>query len=169
MTRGVALYEGLIVRRWLKAPSEHLFASETNWHAILFPGYHRPLPAGLQQRVLERARRSGVEDRGEGLFLAAFAIVKANPAAYARLSTFLNIYGFCRNVSMASLIASACLLVGAVLGTAHTGSLVGPGWWAAGAFVLAVGLFYRYLKFFRQYAFEVFVTFGAPVRTDALD
>jgi hypothetical protein len=155
-------YEGVAVRRWLKAPSVNLMAQArpSGCTSRFFPGYFRRLPDGARARIKERAAGSGMVDSGEDLFLVAFAVVKNDPQAYARLSTFLNLYGFCRNVSLAALLASAWLLVGAALGTAHTGTIVSPGWWAAGAFVLAVGLFYRYLKFFRQYAVEVFLTYA---------
>jgi hypothetical protein len=155
-------YEGIAVRRWLEAPSVNLMVQDrpSDWKAKLFPRYFRPLPDGVRARVVERATRSGIVDTREDLFLVAFAAVKNDPQTYARLSTFLNLYGFCRNVSLAALFASACLLVGIALGTAHTGTLISPGWWAAGSFLLALGLFYRYLKFFRQYAAEVFLTYG---------
>lgn len=161
-------YETLAVRSWLQTPAVNLTAQaqSTDWKAKLFPGYYRPLPIELRKRVMERAAHSGVESSGDDLFLVAFAAGKSDPQASGRLATFLNLYGFCRNVSLAALIAAACLLAGAVLGTAHTGPLVSPGWWAAGSLLLAIGLFYRYLKFFRQYAFEVLVTYAVadPLR-----
>lgn len=33
-------------------------------------------------------------------------------------------------------------------------------WWAALAVIVAIGMFYRYLKFFRLYTTEVFVTYA---------
>ena len=92
---------------------------------------------------------SGIGEGGEELFLAAFAVTKRDSAVYARLATFLNQYGFCRNVSLAAFLSGLCLITGVALGTAHTGTIVSPAWCAAGSFALGVGLFYRYL-FYRQ-------------------
>jgi len=36
----------------------------------------------------------------------------------------------------------------------------GPLLWAIVAFVAAIGMFYRYLKFFRHYTVEVFTTYA---------
>ncbi|HEX7289535.1 MAG TPA: hypothetical protein VF250_00285 [Conexibacter sp.] len=156
------LYEGVIVRRWLGAPSRILLGHSPAPKGMrqLFRSYYRPLPAEIQSRVSERAGRA-VEavTSDDGVFLLAFAAAKHDAPTYARLSTFLNLYGFSRNVSLAALVAAGSLLIGALLGSAQTG-LVAPGWWAAGAFALAIGLFYRYLKFFRLYALELFLAFG---------
>jgi hypothetical protein len=161
------LYEATIVRRWLRMPSEILLVPAQSPVGLqrLFPGYYRPLPTVIRSRVAERSGQP-VEDgpSNDAVYLLAFSVVKRDAPTYARLSTFLNLYGFSRNVSLAALVAAACLLTGSLLGTAQTG-LVAPGWWAAGALVLAVGLFYRYLKFFRLYAFEVFVTYAADAET----
>ncbi len=92
--------------------------------------------------------------------MAAFAAVRSDALTYTRLSTFLNLYGFCRNVSLASLVAAVALAAGSLAGTAYTGTLIAPGWWALGAFVIALGLFYRYLKFYRLYACEVLAAYG---------
>jgi hypothetical protein len=62
-------------------------------------------------------------------------------------------------VSMALVCVAAALVLGIILGTAKTGG-IGPGWWAAGAAALAVGVFYRYLKFFRQYSLELYTSYA---------
>ena len=79
----------------------------------------------------------------------------------ARLNIFLNLYGFCRNMTMALVLAAATLTVGIVAGTAEAGSHVEPAWWIAAALIAAVGLFYRYLKFLRQYAVELLTSYAA--------
>jgi hypothetical protein len=76
-----------------------------------------------------------------------------------RLNVFLNLYGFCRNVCMALVIVAPALLLGIILGSAETGE-VGPGWWVAAGLIAAVGMFYRYLKFFRQFAVEVYTSYS---------
>lgn len=157
------LYERLAVRGWLGAPTRNLMAEEPagGVSARLFPGFHGRLPEGLRRRIHSRASASGIGESAEELFMAAFAAVRSDALTYTRLSTFLNLYGFCRNVSLASLIAAVALAAGSLAGTAYTGTLITPGWWALGAFVIALGLFYRYLKFYRLYACEVLAAYGA--------
>ena len=65
-------------------------------------------------------------------------------------------------MAISTLIVAAALLAGTLLGTAKTGALVAPGWWAAAALAASVGLLYRYLKFFRHYSVEVYVSYAEP-------
>jgi hypothetical protein len=154
------LIESKLVADGLGRPTKHLFGVGGEKLSRLLPGYYRPLPATTQARVLERAQaRAGITAADEGLFFHCHALVKKEPVALERLNTFLNLYGFCRNVCLALAIVAPALVLGIVLGTAETGK-IGPGWWAAGAAIGAVGMFYRYLKFFRQYGVELFTTYA---------
>jgi hypothetical protein len=49
---------------------------------------------------------------GEALFLHALGRVKADKEAMVRLNTFLNLYGFCRNICFTCLVAASILAVG---------------------------------------------------------
>jgi hypothetical protein len=62
---------------------------------------------------------------------------------------------------MACVLAARILLAGA-FGEWRAFSEVSPArlWWAAAAAGCAVGMFYRYLKFFRLYTHEVFVNYA---------
>jgi hypothetical protein len=163
------LIEGSLVRRILGAPNKVLFAESRPRWAWLLPGYYRALPLAQRERVLTRAEQSGVTEPGEGLFYHCFAAAKSSPATLARLESFLNLYGFCRNMAISTLIVAVALLAGTLLGTAKTGALVAPGWWAAAALAASVGLLYRYLKFFRHYSVEVFVSYAESPDTKAVD
>lgn len=153
--------ESRLVGNRLGAPTKVLFGerAQSRWRYV-FPGYYKPLPAEQQRAVLAQAKRHGIEQPGEGLFYHCFARAKADEPTMLRLSTFLNLYGFARNMTVALLLAGIALVTGSLMGSAHTGSLVSPGWWAVGAFVGAFGLLYRYLKFFRHYAVEVFINYA---------
>ena len=129
--------------------------SKSPWAKIL-PGYFTPLPPEIQKEVLRRAKTRGILKPGEGLFACAFGEVKTNENAMARLNTFLNLYGFCRNVAFVSLVITFILVIGGFVGGVPTRSL-----WAIAALATSVGLFYRYLKFHRQYSYELFVTYAA--------
>jgi hypothetical protein len=156
------LLEGLLVGRAIRRPTPHLFGNQNDgWRQRWFPGYCRSLPAATQDRVRERARGLGVVDPQAdwALFMHCHARVKGEPVTQERLETFLNLYGFCRNCALALLAGGCVLVAGSLNGSAETG-VVSPGWWSAAAIACAVGLFYRYLKFFRHYAVEVFASYA---------
>jgi hypothetical protein len=154
------LIERTLVRGILGAPNKVLFAESRPRRARLLPGYYSPLPPEQRERVLARAEQAGINEPGEGLFYHCFGAAKGNPVTQTRLENFLNLYGFCRNMAISTLIVAAVLLAGTILGTAKTGRLVAPGWWAAAALTASVGLLYRYLKFFRHYSVEVYVSYA---------
>jgi len=152
------LYERNLVGRLLGTPEENLFDDRprTRWRRV-FPGYFDPLPEETRQRVLEKARAKGVTGPGRALFIHCHATVKKIPVVKERLDTFLNLYGFCRNTSLACLIGAALLLLGdAWNGAASAGKL----WWSLAAIGGATVLLYRYLKFYRHYGWEVFVSYA---------
>jgi hypothetical protein len=155
------LFEAVLVGRILGTPSVNLFkeAPATKWAGV-FPGYFKALPPEQRRRVLEKARGEGIDQPGQGLFFQAWARVKERQAVMERLSTFLNVYGFCRNMAMALLVTGGALTVGSIIGTARTGDLVPPGWWAGAALAGSVAMIYRYLKFFRHYGVEVFLSYA---------
>ncbi len=154
------LIERALVRGILGAPNKVLFEESGPRRTRLLPGYYSPLPPEQRERVLARAAQAGITEPGEGLFYHCFGVAKGNSVTQARLENFLNLYGFCRNMAISTLIVAAALLAGTILGTANTGALVAPGWWAAAALVASVGLLYRYLKFFRHYSVEVYVSYA---------
>ena len=97
-----------------------------------------------------------MNENGEALFVHTFGEVKKDEKNMPRLNTFLNLYGFCRNISFTCLIVTLLLVIGNLaLGTPD------KFYWALAALVGAVGMFYRYLKFFRQYSYELLVTYAA--------
>jgi hypothetical protein len=144
------LLEWSLTREVLGSPEERLFRDEKGtWRARLLPGYFRPLPQKTRGRVLEKAKeKAGIGEPDRALFLHCHSLVKREQAVLERLNAFLNLYGFCRNVSMASLLSVLFLLVG------------GEWWWALAAAVVALAMFHRYLKFFRHYTAEVFVSYA---------
>ncbi|MBX9681617.1 MAG: hypothetical protein K2X38_22910 [Gemmataceae bacterium] len=156
------LLEHKVVREWLNSPEETLFEpQQKTWRAFFFPIFYRPFPAETQKRVLDVAQNNGFDKPGRGLFLHAHAVVKQDKVTLERLTAFLNQYGFCRNVSMGLIISAIILLIGALI---HVGQ-----WtevdsyklaWAGAALVGTVGMFYRYLKFFRHYTMEVFGSYA---------
>jgi hypothetical protein len=152
------LIERRLVRNRLRPPTEILLGSHTPGPLVraILPGYSTPLPSRVQDQVKERA--GGRE--GDALFFHCHAVMKSDPVVQGRLETFLNLYGFCRNMAVALSIAAICLAIGLMLDTVETGPDVPGGWWLAAAVSAALGMLYRYLKFYRQYAIELFTSYA---------
>ena len=151
------LLEKKLVRRVLVSPEETLFQAKrtTGWPRI-FPNFYEPFPGNLQQRILSRAReKAGIDEPGRALFLHCHSIVKRDEATQVRLNSFLNLYGFSRNISMAATLAFIVLLGDFVFGSVTDNEWV----WLLAAMVAAVGMLYRYLKFFKHYTMEVLMSY----------
>lgn len=165
------ILDRLLVRECLGNPTGILLADHSasrsrkggkafNWRKWVLSGYLEPLPSAVQQRVLERAKIApDDQDKGEKAFYRAWPIIKRDPMPYARMESFLRLYGFCRNFSFISLAAAiAFYFRPPVIPTLQQGSLF-P---ATCALLSAVVMFHRYLKFFRAYSAEVFTTYAEP-------
>jgi hypothetical protein len=151
------ILEHLIVGRFLKRPNAVLLGEHPRWVVLkwIFPNYFRALPRQTQERVREQAEARSAKATGEGLFLHAYPIVSSSPSVQARLDDFRNQYGFARNMSLAFLTSCCAILV------AHRFANQPLRYrWALLAGLVGVALFYRYLKFFRQYSYELFLRYA---------
>ena len=145
------MIDAIVVRRWLGRNEATVFRETTGRARRWFPGFLTPLPKSVCDRVLARVANAGITEPGEGLFYHCFAMVKKDAIAFSRMNIFLNLYGFARNISMACLLGILMLALGALRpflqGEAPSYEkqlLILP------SLLLAVIMFYRYLKFFRQ-------------------
>jgi hypothetical protein len=158
------LIEHGFVRRVLRSPEEHLLAtsrSSSRWRWI-FPGNFLPLPAETRTRVLARAAAAGAGSEPRALFFHCHACVKSDEVTLARLNTFLNLYGFCRNLAMAVLLSGFVLMGSAFLRATWFLSPESRPLLLIGALCLPMSyvLLLRYLKFFRHYTLEVFLSYA---------
>jgi len=135
-------------RKWIALPYSITAGDEFQTVTANF----RALPQPTQLRVLAQAEARGVKSTGEALFLHAYPIVTASSVLQARLDDFRNQYGFARNMSFAFLTAAAAILV-----AHHLGYHPVRYRWALLSGLAGITLFYRYLKFHRLYAVEVFL------------
>jgi hypothetical protein len=151
------LIEHTVVKRILKRPLALLLGEKPRWvvFAWVFPNFHRAFPENTQRRIKEQAASRSCTFEGEGLFLHAYSVVTTNERAQARLDDFRNQYGFARNMSCAFLAAALAIVMMHFYG-AHPVRLR----WAALTAFAAVSLFYRYLKFFHQYSYELFLRYA---------
>lgn len=150
------LLEQTIVHRVLKSPSVLLLGGEPRWNlfALVFRNYHRPLSKSTQQQVREQAAARNCKAKGEDLFQHAYPIVTSNERFQVRLDDFRNQYGFARNISFALFTSAVAVCVAYGLG--HAVRLR----WAILSAVGGVGMFYRFLKFFRQYSYELLLRYS---------
>ena len=95
---------------------------------------------------------------GEALFYHCFGVVRWDEYPRERLATFLNLYGFGRNTSMAALISAALIGVAIVVNHRVEPTVLWPGALLAG--FVGVAMYLRYLKFYRQYSVELYTTYA---------
>ncbi|MFQ5695240.1 MAG: hypothetical protein ACE5HB_04555 [Terriglobia bacterium] len=158
-TPAKALLEDGLVEKVLCRPSINLFRERRPWiRGLLFPGFYKPFPEHTRRKVLSRAKSEDVRDTGEALFLHVrySPQILRNEKLMAKLDTFINKYGFTRNLAFTSLAVGIALAV-------KTGFAPNPELtrYAATALVAGVFLLYRYLKFFRQYSYEMFNNYAS--------
>ena len=159
-TPAKALLEELLVGKVLGKPSINLFQEKKpRILGFIFPGYYQSLPKQARKKILTKARRKGVVGTGEDLFLHVRynRAILQDEKLMEKLSSFLNKYGFNRNLCFSVLIVGIAMLSKALVFHQNDAELMK---YAITAIVAAVLLFYRYLKFFRQYSYEMFNSYA---------
>jgi hypothetical protein len=154
------IFEQGLVQGWLKRPSRILMGSrpDSRIAAFVFRGYYRSLPEETRNRILAQAQARGFAGEGEGLFLHAYAIITKDERSQKRLDEFRNIYGFARNMAFSLLVAALILGITFLLRRNPT-----DGSWSLLSAAMGITMLYRYLKFFRQYSYQLFVTYAEQV------
>lgn len=157
------LIEHNFVRKVLTSPTKVLFQKSTKsrWNYI-FPGYFTPLPKGTQQRILEKSiKQANIREPGEALFFHCRSVVMKSEFTRDRLATFLQLYGFCRNTSLAAFLSSFTILLSLLKETEPlTKSISIETVYSSMGIVFGIILIFRYLKFYRHYSIEVFTTYA---------
>lgn len=155
----LVLEDGL-VDKVLKRPSVNLFREKRPFvRRALAPGYYQRLPKNRRQEVLHRAKREGVDETGEELFLHVrySPEIRESDKVMGRLDNFLAKYGLARNLGFTSLVVGTTMLGDSYLTEGSNPELVKYGVTALAAGTLLTN---RYLKFFRQYSYEMFNTYA---------
>ncbi len=158
------ILEDGLVDKVLKRPSVNLFRTKRPFvRRFLAPGYYQQLPENGRRKVLDRAENEGVTGTSEELFLHVrySPEIRDNEAVMNRLNRFLANYGFARNLAFTSLVVGLVILVAPRFLENPDPKL---GKYGVAALVAGVLLVYRYLKFFRQYSYEMFNTYARGAR-----
>jgi hypothetical protein len=153
-TPAKAFWEDLVVDRLLRRPNINLLRDKRPLlRGLLFPGYYKPLPSAIRSAILDRAHSEGVQGEGEELFLHVrySPDIRSDEKLIGRLDAFRNQYGFNRNLSFTGILVGCILMA-----RAHFVHVAEMRFYGMGAIALGLLLFYRYLKFFRQYSYELF-------------
>lgn len=152
------VFERILIGRLLGYPRNVLFGQPKAWKwvRVLMPVYFSPLPDQTKRAALEQGKSAGINGPGEALFWAAYANARATPVVMARLDNFLNLYGFCRNIALVAFVDAGLLYWSYRWGNGPAERL----YWAWAAVAVGVGMTFRYLKFYRHHAVEVFTSFA---------
>lgn len=146
--------EDILVHKVLGSPAANLLSSRApRFRRLLFPGFYRPLPYVVRTKIQRKLEAmSPVPHDPEGVFLTVryCPAVLENENLISRIDKFRDLYGFNRNISFSLMFASAFLFIfGHVQ---QKPALINFGTAASAAGVL---LLYRFLKFYRQYSYEL--------------
>lgn len=150
------ILERNLVGKFLGKP-EKILLSEVpgmKWRKRLFPGYYTGINKEICSRISSKAAKLGVEGGPETLFYHVRNYVKQDSTTWMRLEVFLERYGFCRNISFALFLSALVFVVSKILNDNCE-----HGKYALFAILASVGMLYRYLKFYRQYSFEMFTAY----------
>lgn len=149
-----AVLEQVLVGKVLGRPQQILFAPKKSKLAWFFPGYYRPLASDEITRARVKAEIAGVTVGTQAFFSHARTVSKTCERTWNHMQVFIAQYGFCRNIAFA---LGMLAVVTAVLAISRC--CYDLAWVSATLLIAAVGMFYRYLKFFRQYTYEMFTAY----------
>jgi hypothetical protein len=160
------LFERGLVGTVLGYPRVVLLSSNGSASACryMIPEYFKPLPEGVRRAVFAKAKAIGIDDDPTSIYWAAYATARGSTATAARMDSFLNMYGFCRNCAMAGIVSSALLYWSYLQPTGPAQHLL----WSRMSLLLGIGMMFRYLKFFRQFCVEVLSAYAFSANKDAL-
>jgi hypothetical protein len=174
-------FEELIVKAAMKEPAHHLVLSkdelekincdapnptDRGWIGRTLLVYYQPLGCQLQKSI-----RAKTDKNGQQLFFTAYPTAKKDSNAYERMMIFSRLYIFCRNMAFVALLAAIASIIrigrsryfrrDVRISTNVPRWLRNPYTQLAIFSAIAVGLFYRYLFFYRLYSVEVLIAYAS--------
>lgn len=149
-----AVLEDFLVDKILQRPTVNLFRGKRpSMRGLIFPGYYKPLPPDARSKIVERLKNEGIHGFGEDTFqrVRFSHEITSDEKILSRLDGFRNQYGLTRNLSFTLLIVGSMMLT-----RNHYAPSPELASYGVTAYVVSALLLYRYLKFFRQYSYEMF-------------
>lgn len=160
--------EQLFVKRMLGEPIDALLRikNKPSYKRFIFPGFFRSLPHDTIVRVHKQMELRGCKSNGVALFFHCYVLsTSSNDKLQGRLDDFRNQYGFARNMAFAFFFGGILVEIEHFFGHRPVNLI-----WAIIAFSFSVCMLYRYLKFFRQYTFELLIRYSElppPTKSEA--
>jgi hypothetical protein len=153
------LFEDLLVHGLLQSPTRNLLRSDAPLALkIFFPGFYTPLPPLVRAQIATKLSPLDAQQKNvEEIFLKIrySPDVLRNDRLMAKIDMFRDQYGFARNVSFSLLFAAICLSV-----AGHSRADRTLVHYAISASIAGILLLYRFLKFYRQYSYELFNSYA---------
>lgn len=159
------LLEQILAKEVFKSPSLVVLGlapprSLEKFLSALFAREYSPLPENFRSQITEKLSKFGSSSLvdppdSEALFQAAFSVARYEPSSELRLNQFMNLYGLCRNVAFAFIVA-ATLLTWKI----NCDPKPMDGWLLAAALIMFVGMYGRFIKFYSAYTREVYRAFA---------
>jgi hypothetical protein len=152
-------YEDILVHKVLGSPTRNLLREHGHPRfRKVFHGFYKPLPAVIRTKIHGKIEAMGVDAAdSEGIFLSIRYApeVISSEQLIGKIDSFRNMYGFNRNVSFSLIASGLCLaLTGIVEGNRTLIHFSIP------ALISGALLLYRFLKFYRQYSYELFNSYA---------
>lgn len=159
-TPSAFLLESLFIKKYLLDSRQLLLTprKEIKGFKRMFPRHFEPLPCKIRISILSKfglkENHIITTDESDLIYQVAFSKVKTIEKALDRLYIFLNLYGFARNISFICLLVTLILL---------TNSIITYSWinnyWMLGIFCVSIIMLYRFLKFYRHYNYDLYLSF----------
>ncbi|SOC39455.1 hypothetical protein SAMN05892877_1062 [Rhizobium subbaraonis] len=119
---------------------------------------YAPLTPATRETILTAIATDAIGRCTHRAFEIAYPVARQVEDTARRLESFQNAYGFCRNIVFVSLIAGGAL--------AYRYTVYGIGqdvWFSLTAFVIAIGMYGRFLKYYALFGREVLLRFHASL------
>lgn len=152
-------FEKIFVKKFLKPPSVTLFKDKRSIVKLkkLFSTYYNPLSKNVQDNIIKKLgieSETSEDEKYNAMFQLAFSRVKIHEPSMLSLNNFLYLYGFARSVSLVCLVMVLILFVSSVFYKIS----ICP-WWIVGFIFAFIMMFFRYLKFYRYYDRDMFLSY----------
>lgn len=142
-----------MIRHILGDPTDNLLHNHilTWWQRTFFGEYYRPLSDKIRQKIWDKVLQQYGQCETQDVAQFAHQYGINNPSTKQRIDSFLNLYGFCRNLTVVGIISLIILCTN----TPESSNFLSHSYWKLLCGFLSIGMFWRYLKFLRAYNAEL--------------